>query len=49
VSKWSTQKVHVALGTDAADRLTLDDQGVSWFRFGSDGRVAGFAARPDDA
>jgi alkylhydroperoxidase family enzyme len=49
VSKWSTQKVHVALGTDAADRLTLDDQGVSWFRFGSDGRVAGFSARADDA
>ena len=48
VSKWSTQKVHVALGTDAPDRLPLDDRGVSWFRFGSDGRVVGFSARPDD-
>lgn len=48
VSKWSTQKVHVALGTDAPDRLPLDEGGVSWFRFGSDGRVAGFSARPDD-
>jgi alkylhydroperoxidase family enzyme len=48
VSKWSTQKVHVALGTDAPDRLPLDERGVSWFRFGSDGRVAGFSARPDD-
>ena len=48
VSKWSTQKVHVALGTDAPDRLPLDDQGVSWFRFGSDGRVAGFSDRPGD-
>jgi alkylhydroperoxidase family enzyme len=47
VSKWSTQKVHVALGTDGADRLQLDAQGVSWFRFGSDGRPAGFAASPD--
>jgi len=47
VAKWSTQKVHVALGTDAPDRLPLDDQGVSWFRFGDDGRVAGFSARPD--
>ena len=47
VSKWSTQKVHVALGTDAADRLPVDEQGVSWFRFDSDGRVAGFSARPD--
>jgi hypothetical protein len=49
VSKWSTQKVHVALGTDAPDRLPLDDQGVSWFRFGDDGRVAGFSDRPGDS
>lgn len=47
VSKWSTQKVHVALGTDAADRLPVDDQGVSWFRFDVDGQVAGFSDRPD--
>jgi hypothetical protein len=39
--------VHVALGTDAPDRLPLGAEGVSWFRFGSDGRVAGFSARPD--
>jgi len=47
VSKWSTQKVHVALGTDSADRLPLGADGVSFFRFGDDGRVAGFSARPD--
>ena len=47
VSKWSTQKVHVALGTDAPDRLPLGAEGVSWFRFSSDGREAGFSARPD--
>jgi alkylhydroperoxidase family enzyme len=47
VSKWSTQKVHVALGTDAPDRLPLGAEGVSWFRFSADGRVAGFSARPD--
>jgi alkylhydroperoxidase family enzyme len=47
VSKWSTQKVHVALGTDAPDRLPLGADGVSWFRFDSDGRVAGFSARPE--
>jgi alkylhydroperoxidase family enzyme len=46
VSKWSTQKVHVALGTDAADRLPVDERGVSWFGFDTDGRVAGFSARP---
>jgi hypothetical protein len=47
VSKWSTQKVHVALGTDAPDRLPLGADGVSWFRFDSDGRVAGFSDRPE--
>ncbi|MGY1810836.1 carboxymuconolactone decarboxylase family protein [Blastococcus sp. SYSU D00669] len=47
VSKWSTQKVHVALGTDGPERLPLDERGLSWFRFDGDGRVAGFAARPD--
>jgi alkylhydroperoxidase family enzyme len=47
VSKWSTQKVHVALGTDAADRLPLGADGVSWFRFDSAGRVAGFSDRSD--
>jgi len=47
VSKWSTQKVHVALGTDAPDRLPLGADGVSWFRFDRDGRVAGFSARPE--
>lgn len=47
VSKWSTQKVHVALGTDGADRLPVNDDGVSFFRFGSDGRVSGYAATPD--
>jgi AhpD family alkylhydroperoxidase len=48
VAKWSTQKVHVALGTDAPDRLPLGEGGVSWFRFDSDGRVAGFSDRPGD-
>jgi AhpD family alkylhydroperoxidase len=47
VSKWSTQKVHVALGTDGAERLTVNDDGVSFFRFGSDGRVSGYAATTD--
>ncbi len=39
ITKWSTQKVHVTLGTDGADRLPLNDQGVSYFTFGPDGRV----------
>jgi hypothetical protein len=49
VSKWSTQKVKVALGTDGADRLPLDERGVSFFRFDGRGRVAGFSADPGSA
>jgi len=44
VAKWSTQKVHVALGTDGAERLPLNEQGVSFFSFDDAGRVAGFSA-----
>jgi alkylhydroperoxidase family enzyme len=44
VSKWSTQKVKVALGTDGADLLPVNEQGVSFFRFDDQGRVAGFSA-----
>jgi hypothetical protein len=38
----------VALGTDGPERLPVDEQGVSWFRFDGDGRVAGFSATPAD-
>lgn len=47
ITKWSTQKIHVALGTDGADRLPIDENGVSYFQFAGDGKVAGFAARAD--
>src|SRR5829696_706961 len=47
VSKWSTQKVKVALGTDGADLLPVNEEGVSFFRFDDRGRVAGFSAEPD--
>lgn len=43
VVKWSTQKIHVALGTDGAERLTTGDTGVALFGFDADGRVAGFS------
>jgi len=46
ITKWSTQKIHVALGTDAADALPKDAQGVSFFSFDPEGRVAGFTAAP---
>ncbi len=46
ITKWSTQKIHVALGTDGADRLPVNDDGVAYFAFGEDGAVARIAATP---
>ncbi len=42
ITKWSTQKIHVALGTDGADRLPVGDAGVSYFTFDEAGRATGF-------
>ena len=44
ITKWSTQKIHVALGTDGADALPTSAQGVSFFSFDVEGRVAGYSA-----
>lgn len=44
ITKWSTQKIHVALGTDGTDRLPVNDAGTSFFGFDDSGRVAGFSA-----
>jgi alkylhydroperoxidase family enzyme len=44
ITKWSTQKIHVTLGTDGADRLAVDESGVAYFSFAPDGRVATIAA-----
>lgn len=43
ITKWSTQKIHVALGTDGADRLPVGDAGVSYFTFDENGRAMSFA------
>lgn len=45
ITKWSTQKIHVALGTDGADRLPVGEAGVSYFTFDENGRPGGFTAR----
>lgn len=37
ITKWSTQKIHVTLGTDGADRLPLDDAGVALLAFDDTG------------
>jgi hypothetical protein len=42
ITKWSTQKIHVALGTDGADRLPVGEAGVSYFTFDEAGRATGF-------
>jgi alkylhydroperoxidase family enzyme len=44
ITKWSTQKIHVTLGTDGADRLPVNEAGVVYFAFGDDGRVATMSA-----
>ena len=44
ITKWSTQKIYVALGTDAADVLPKNEQGISFFDFDQNGRVTGFTA-----
>ena len=44
ITKWSTQKIHVALGTDGADRLLVNDRGISYLTFDEDGRVAAMSA-----
>lgn len=44
ITKWSTQKIHVALGTDGADRLPVNERGISYLSFEEDGRVAAMSA-----
>lgn len=44
ITKWSTQKIHVTLGTDGADHVQTDDRGVAYFAFADDGKVARISA-----
>jgi len=46
ITKWSTQKIHVALGTDGAEKLPTNADGVSYFAFDEDGRVSAYSATP---
>lgn len=39
VTKWSTQKIHVTLGTDGADHVPVDERGVAYLRFDTEGRA----------
>ena len=45
ITKWSTQKIHVALGTDGADGLETDEYGVALFGFDETGRATGYRSR----
>jgi len=45
ITKWSTQKIHVALGTDGADGLQTDEDGVAMFGFDQTGRATGYRRR----
>jgi alkylhydroperoxidase family enzyme len=46
ITKWSTQKIYVAQGTDGAHVLPKNEQGVSFFSFDESGKVVGFSATP---
>lgn len=37
ITKWSTQKIHVTLGTDGTDRVPLDDTGIALLSFDESG------------
>ena len=37
ITKWSTQKIHVTLGTDGTDRVPLDDSGIALLAFDDTG------------
>lgn len=39
ITKWSTQKIHVTLGTDGTERVPLDDAGIALLSFDSTGAV----------
>jgi alkylhydroperoxidase family enzyme len=39
ITRWSTQKILVSLGTDTADALPKNEDGESFFSFGEDGHV----------
>jgi len=43
ITKWSTQKIHVTLGTDGADRLPVNEDGVAYFAFADSGKVSAMA------
>lgn len=45
ITKWSTQKIQVALGTDGADGLETDEDGVAVFGFDETGRPTGYRRR----
>jgi alkylhydroperoxidase family enzyme len=46
ITKWSTQKIHVALGTDGAGAVPKNEQGVSFFGFDDLGQVTGYSTTP---
>lgn len=44
ITKWSTQKIHVALGTDGADAVPKNERGIAFFEFDDLGQVTGYSA-----
>jgi AhpD family alkylhydroperoxidase len=40
ITKWSTQKIHVTLGTDGTERVPLDESGIALLSFDEQGAAA---------
>lgn len=40
ITKWSTQKIHVTLGTDGTERIPLDEAGIALLSFDEHGSAA---------
>ena len=43
ITKWSTQKINVATGTDGIESLPLNDEGVAFLTFDADGSTRPFS------
>jgi hypothetical protein len=49
ITKWSTQKISVALGIDGAEALAKNADGVTFVRLDSDNRIVGYYTEPSNA
>lgn len=49
IMKWSTQKIHVALGLDTKSGTDVESGAVTYFEFDADGRATNFVSAEQEA